>query len=166
MRFTLLIALGCVLRLSALPAPAQSVAPPPGTYQQSCADIILEGSALHARCQDAAGNWRTSTLSEVQSCTEEIVNDNGRLRCGNRAALYRGFQDGYQGGYLGAYQNDYHAVMPEGDYLLSCRNISMNGDQLRAECQANDGRWRRTALDNTSMCLGPVTTSNGLLTCR
>src|SRR5689334_11782848 len=73
------VVLTLVLGVWTWPCGAQSV--PPGSYQQTCTDISVNGSTLTARCQDASGGWRSTQLNDYRDCNTEIVNDNGSLRC-------------------------------------------------------------------------------------
>src|SRR5215467_15538052 len=87
----LLVALAFVIALCGLPAMAQSL--PPGSYQQTCTNLSMNGSTLYARCQDVNGGWRSTSLN-VQNCTGEIINNNGSLQCGGQSGYYnRGYGD-------------------------------------------------------------------------
>ncbi|HKF21989.1 MAG TPA: CVNH domain-containing protein [Candidatus Angelobacter sp.] len=52
---------------------------PPGTYQQTCRNIRIDGDRLTATCQKRNGDWRDTSLKNFAYC--RIENDNGRLRC-------------------------------------------------------------------------------------
>ena len=54
---------------------------PSGSYTQTCQNIRVEGDELKASCQKGNGGWRTAELDDYQACRNDIVNDNGRLRC-------------------------------------------------------------------------------------
>lgn len=140
-----------MLAACAIPCAAQTV--PPGSYQQTCTDISVNGSTLTARCQDTGGGWRSTQLNDYRDCNTEIVNDNGSLRC-SRGGYGQGGGYGYgQGGY------------PPGDYVQTCRNIHTSGNRLDAECQKRDGGWRHTSLDNVNQCSSPIANDNGNLVC-
>lgn len=152
MRYATIVGgLVCALVLCALPGVAQSI--PPGSYQQTCTDMSVYGSALSARCQDKNGAWRSTRLSDFQNCSE-IVNDNGSLRCSKSRYQGNGF---VQGGYGQGY--------PRGDYVQTCRDIRADGNRLDAECQRRDGSWRRTSLDDMSRCRGSIINNDGNLMC-
>jgi CVNH domain len=55
---------------------------PPGSYQQTCRGISLNGNLLRAQCTNERGAPVSSTL-DTNSCRgSDIRNDNGYLRCG------------------------------------------------------------------------------------
>lgn len=54
--------------------------------------------------------------------------------------------------------------LPPGDYVQSCRNIHVYGNQLDAECQRRNGSWQRTSLD-FGQCMGRIINNDGRLTC-
>ena len=117
---------------------------PPGSYQDSCSDIRADDGELWARCQMQDGQWRESSLY-YRDCYQEITNQNGRLTCGRR---------------------HHHNMLPRGSYKETCRDISINGEILSAECQRRDGTWRWTSL-NVENCYGSrVENDNGRLECR
>lgn len=116
---------------------------PRGSYKDSCRDMNVEGDELWARCQRQDGGWRQSSI-DFRNCYRDITNDNGRLVCGRR---------------------HHHNMLPRGSYKDSCRDLSMNGDILSAECQRRDGSWRWTSLD-VGDCYGNVSNQNGRLECR
>ncbi len=55
---------------------------PDGSYAQTCQNVRVSGDDLLASCQRGNGGWRDTKLDDYQSCRADIVNDNGRLRCG------------------------------------------------------------------------------------
>ena len=148
-----------VLGLWALPCVAQRDRGyyPPGTYVDTCRNIYMQGNQLVAECQKRNGDWRRTSLANADQCNGGIVNLDGRLACGG--------DNGYNGGYnQGNYRRGWQNGLPPGDYVQTCRNISMNGDRLQAECQERDGDWRRTSLDNADRCNG-IANDNGRLVC-
>jgi hypothetical protein len=133
---------------------------PSGSYQQTCRDIGVNGSGLHATCKDTNGNWQSTQLADYQNCTSEIVNDNGTLRCNGG----NGYNNGnYNNGNYnnGGYQN---GNGPAGSYNQTCRNIRTRGNTLEADCQTRGGQWNRTSLRNYQGC-GEITNDNGTLRC-
>ena len=54
---------------------------PPGSYQQTCRNIRVDGNRLTATCQKRNGGWHDSTLKNFNYCRGRIENDNGHLRC-------------------------------------------------------------------------------------
>jgi len=54
---------------------------PTGSYQQSCRGITLSGNTLRAQCTNTQGRPVSSSL-DLNSCRgQDIINDNGYLRC-------------------------------------------------------------------------------------
>jgi hypothetical protein len=131
---------------------------PPGDYVQTCRNIYTEGNRLVADCQKRDGGWRRSSLDNVDLCTDQIVNNNGRLVCpqGEGEGGY-----GYDRGYRGGWQGD----IPSGTYTQTCRNIHVAGDRLIADCQKRNGDWRSTALDDVQSCTSAPANDNGRLVC-
>ncbi|HEY3908807.1 MAG TPA: CVNH domain-containing protein [Stellaceae bacterium] len=83
--------------LAGLSLPAHAQAPPPGTYQQSCGGIRMQGSTLIAICQDMNGRGVQTALN-IANCSGDIGNNNGQLQCnGGQPPAYSG--PGYQPGY-------------------------------------------------------------------
>jgi CVNH domain-containing protein len=77
------VALGLLAAL-ALAGPsvtAYAQAPPPGSYQQSCRDIRMQGTTLTAVCRRAGGRGEQLTALNVARCVGDIGNNNGRLQC-------------------------------------------------------------------------------------
>lgn len=124
---------------------------PSGTYQQSCRDIRRNGDRLEARCETNGGDWVKTSLDDVDSCTSDIVNENGQLRCERRGRQGRNYN--WQGN------------APQGSYTQSCRNIRMDGDTLRAECPNPGGHFKASSLSQVSSCVGDITNRNGKLWC-
>jgi hypothetical protein len=55
---------------------------PPGNYVQTCRNITTNGNRLDAECQTRDGNWRRTSLNNLDRCTGDVANDNGHLVCG------------------------------------------------------------------------------------
>lgn len=162
-------ALVFTLSLGAIPAAAQGQGNiPPGDYAQTCRHIRTDGNRLEAECQKTDGHWRKTSLDNVDQCGS-VINNDGHLQCGggNGSAdrdrdrdwdrdrdrdRDRGNRSGWQGN------------LPPGDYVQTCRNVSVDGDRLNAECQTRDGNWRRTSLDDIDRC-GAIVNDNGHLMC-
>src|SRR5215469_4423291 len=103
---------------------------PAGSYTQTCTHVRMSGNSLRASCQTSDGRWVDTRLDSYNSCVGDIVNDEGRLEC------TRG------GG----------RQVPQGTYSQTCRQIYVQGDTLRAQCQARDGRWVSTQLTDWDSC--------------
>jgi hypothetical protein len=124
---------------------------PPGDYKLTCRDIRNDGNVLKANCQKVDGGWRSTSL-DTRSCRNQIVNEDGRLRCAAGGGHGYG-PGGWQGG------------IPPGDYRLTCENIRVNGQRLDASCQKTDGSWRNTSLENFSRCGDRISNVDGRLRC-
>lgn len=117
---------------------------PPGSYRQSCRDIYVNGTTLYAACKDNNGAWQPqSILTDIQQCTGDIQNLNGKLECN-------------KGG-----------TTPPGSYQQSCRDIYVNGTTLYATCKTSNGAWSSTptSLSNVNQCIGGILNINGVLRC-
>ncbi len=115
---------------------------PRGSYVQTCRDIQVREDSLRAHCQQHGGDWRDTSLEDYRRCTSDIVNDDGHLRCAQ------------SGG----------GSVPPGSYTRTCREISVNGDTLRASCERSDGRWNGTTLRDWRQCR-EITNIEGELRC-
>jgi hypothetical protein len=115
---------------------------PPGTYRQTCRSIRSDGWYLKATCQRTDGSWRNSAL-DLRGCDRSVVNDDGRLRCGD------------QGG---------SSNIPQGSYARSCTDIRVKNGMLRCECRSNAGTWYRNEL-SIHACRR-FANRNGRLTCE
>jgi CVNH domain len=80
-----------------------------------------------------------------------------------------GLARGYQQDGHGRGQDDRHEYQqngaPSGEYAQTCREIRTNGATLEAICQARDGDWKRTSLENFNQCIGQIENDNGRLVC-
>jgi len=130
---------------------------PPGDYVQTCRNIRVSGNYMEAECQERDGDWRRTSLDNVNRCNG-IANINGNLVCGNEG---EGRGDDDRDDYHRGWQNG----IPPGTYIQTCRNISASGNRLNAECQNRNGRWRRTSLDDVDLCISPIANDNGNLVC-
>ena len=129
---------------------------PPGSYQQSCQNIELNGTTLGAMC-DGAPPYVMTFLDHATSCSAPIENIRGNLVCPTRRMPY--------------------AVIPDGPYASSCRNIQLlGGFYLHAACLNFEGNYVQTEL-NLGQCQtivfyggqargGDIMNTNGQLTCQ
>ncbi len=115
--------------------------PPPGSWRNSCADAVVQGRVLAASCKTAGGGWQRTQLADFAGCTSAISNQDGALQCtrGNP---------------------------PAGSYRGSCRNISLAGTLLSAECRTGSGRTIASGIKRSDLCQGDIRNSRGQLTCR
>lgn len=127
----LAIMAGCVV-----PAGASAQAMPPGSYQATCIKATVQnllgrpGEVLVARCQTRKGAYVDASL--VLPCRGDIQNRNGKLACKPGPNPF---------------------VPPPGSYARLCKNASMAGPILRAECR-------------TALRILYVPTSINVLDCR
>lgn len=54
---------------------------------------------------------------------------------------------------------------PSGGYTRTCQDIRSHGTTLEANCQARDGNWNRTTLQNFDQCTGEIENDDGRLIC-
>jgi CVNH domain len=55
---------------------------------------------------------------------------------------------------------------PAGTYQQSCKDINMRGDDLRARCKDNRGRYHDAMLDAADRCWGDIANTDGRLICE
>jgi len=116
---------------------------PPGSYKDSCKDIqVMTGNLLWAMCEKANGEYQKSTL-QFTRCEGDISNNNGKLSCKQKAGKQP----------------------PKGSYQNSCKNIRVDGKQLKAKCEKKNGNWNSTSI-NYKKCSGDISNSNGELSCN
>jgi len=162
---------------TATPSVAQSA--PGGSYQQTCRNIGVRGSTLHADCQNTGGGWQATQLSDYNRCNGEIQNINGNLQCtGNNRGGYgpndgrgRDDHDADRGrdrdhDHDGDRDRDHDRYngAPRGSYYQTCQNVQVNGSTLTATCQKKNGKTRNTSLHNYQQCRD-IENDNGKLRC-
>jgi CVNH domain len=74
------LALFSAVSLAILSMPAHAQAPP-GSYQQTCREIRMEGPILSAVCMREHGRGDQLTALNVARCVGDIRNLNGQLQC-------------------------------------------------------------------------------------
>jgi hypothetical protein len=119
---------------------SQQTNQPKGSYKKSCKDIRVDGKYLKAECKKHEGGWRYTDIN-YKNCDKDIINDNGRLKCGQ--------------GYFN---------LPRGSYKQTCRNVRIDGNYLKAECRKYNGSWRYTDI-KYDYCDDDIINDNGRLTC-
>jgi hypothetical protein len=122
--FALLLSLGLVAGCVATGGGGYFGGIPRGSYRESCEGIRMDGYRLKASCRTERGSWRRASL-DVRTCDDDIVNQNGYLRC--------------------AYDDEYYGALPPGSYIRSCTDLRVRRGILEAECRRDDHRWRHTA---------------------
>jgi CVNH domain-containing protein len=134
-----------------LAVPALAEAPPPGSYQNSCVNALVQklpggpGKNLMASCQKQNGKYVGAMLP--LPCVGDIMNKNGELVC--KSGRPNPF------------------APPAGSYTQSCKNAMMMGPILKASCKDQSGNRVETSL-NTLECKGRdiSVNKNGKLVCR
>jgi CVNH domain len=116
-------------------------AQPRGSYTESCHDITMKGSTLHAICRSADGREAPTTLRDANHCAQGVVNVNGVLNC------------------------EVSEVLPPGSYLTSCKDVRMQGTTLMATCTNNKDRSVSAELRDAHKCSGDITNHDGKLQC-
>lgn len=115
---------------------------PHGDYKNSCRDINVVGDVLEAECQRRDGKWEGTHLY-YQSCDGPISNIDGVLVC----------------------DKDQHAQwVPPGSYQESCRDASVEKDELEAQCRSKSGSWNWSSL-KFKKCYGNISNDDGKLVC-
>jgi hypothetical protein len=64
-------------------AMAQGHPPPDGSYRESCRNAHIYGDHLTAACRGVDGRWQQTSLFDLNRCSGDIANMNGRLVCGH-----------------------------------------------------------------------------------
>jgi hypothetical protein len=114
---------------------------PPGSYTQSCRDIRMKGSTLHAICKSVDGREAPTSLHDANRCAQGVVNVNGILNC------------------------EVSDVLPPGSYISSCKDVRLQGTTLVASCNNGKDRWGPAELRDAHKCSGDITNHNGELRC-
>jgi hypothetical protein len=108
--------LACAVAVTA-PSAAAPLDPPPGSYQNTCVQIIVQpllggsGKTLQARCPNRHGRYVDATLA--LPCRGDIQNRNGALQCVRGADPF---------------------APPPGSYQARCRDVRLAGPILSARC--------------------------------
>lgn len=115
---------------------------PGGSYRQSCRDIAFDSGTLRASCQNRAGGWVPTSLTEAFQCHGDISNFDGQLRCN------RGVET------------------PRGSYQQTCRDMWAEGTTLHASCSNGSGGWTPSTLTTFPSCVGDIFNFAGTLACN
>jgi hypothetical protein len=114
---------------------------PRGSYTDSCRNIQMKGSTLHAICKSADGHEAPASLRDANRCAQGVVNINGILNC------------------------EVSDVLPPGSYLATCKDVRLKGTTLVASCNNGKDRWLPTELRDAHKCVGDISNQNGTLRC-
>src|SRR5256885_5532138 len=79
---------------------------PAGSYMQTCKDIHMRGSTLHAICKSYDGHEAPAILRDAGRCAQGVVNINGVLNC------------------------EVNDVLPPGSYIATCKTYRLPGPPL------------------------------------
>lgn len=118
-------------------APSQ----PGGSYTESCKNIRMKGTTLHAVCKSLDGSELPTSLKEANRCAEGVANINGILNC------------------------EASGVLPPGSYIATCRDVRLQGSSLSATCNDGKDHWVGTTLRDVQKCGGDIANQNGTLRC-
>ena len=118
-------------------APSQ----PPGLYTETCKDIRMKGSTLHAICKSLDGREAPASLRDANRCSQGVVNVNGILNC------------------------EVSDVLPPGSYISTCKDVRLQGTTLVASCNNGKDRWITAELRDAHKCSGDIANQNGALRC-
>jgi hypothetical protein len=114
---------------------------PPGSYTETCKDIRMRGTTLHAVCRSIDGREMPVSLKDANRCAQGVANMNGVLSCA---------------------VND---VIPPGSYMATCKDIRMQGTTLYGSCNDGKDRWIKTELHDAHKCSGDISNYQGSLRC-
>jgi hypothetical protein len=122
---------------------AEATAPalPAGSYTDSCENVQMKGTTLHAVCKNQDGREMPTSLKDANRCTDGVANVNGILNCA------------------------VSGVLPPGSYIATCKDIQLLETTLYATCQEGKGGWRNTGLRDVQKCNGDIANQNGKLRC-
>ena len=130
-----------VNRNGSLQCPRAASSLPPGSYSESCKDIRMRGTTLHAVCKSLDGREMPVSLKDANRCSQGVANINGILSCA------------------------VSDVIPPGSYMANCKDISLQGTTLRASCNDGKDRWTKTELRDAHKCSGDISNYHGELRC-
>jgi hypothetical protein len=122
---------------AAAPPPSQ----PAGSYTDSCRNIQMKGSTLHAVCKSLDGRELPTSLKDANRCAEGVANINGILNC------------------------EVSGVLPPGSYIATCKDVRLQGNTLSASCNDGKDHWLNASLRDVQKCIGDIANQNGTLRC-
>jgi hypothetical protein len=118
-------------------APSQ----PRGSYIDSCRNIEMKGTTLHAVCKSLDGREMPTSLKGANRCSEGVANINGILNC------------------------EVSDVLPPGSYIATCKDVRLQGTTLIASCNDGKDHWLNASLRDAHRCSGDIANQNGALRC-
>jgi hypothetical protein len=120
---------------------ASSPSQPRGSYTDSCKNVQMRGTTLHAICKSLDGRELPTSLKNADRCSEGVANINGILNC------------------------DVSGVLPPGSYIATCKDVRLLGTTLSASCNDGKDHWRISSLLDANKCRGDLANQNGTLRC-
>src|SRR5258707_5428025 len=114
---------------------------PRGSYTDSCRNIQMKGTTLHAICKSLDGRELPTSLKEANRCSEGVANINGILNC------------------------EVSGVLPPGSYISTCKDVRLQGTTLSASCNDGKDHWRSTSMRDANKCSADIANQNGTLRC-
>jgi CVNH domain len=114
---------------------------PRGSYTDSCKNIQMKGTTLHAVCKSLDGREMPTTLKDANSCAEGVSNINGILNC------------------------EVSGILPPGSYIATCKDVRLLGTTLLASCNDGKDHWVNASLRDVNRCKGDIANQNGALRC-
>lgn len=118
------IAFGALIAIASLSfSPIKADAAVGGSYQQSCNNIVDDGTTVRANCKKKNGSYVATSLA-YRICQGDISNNDGKLTC-----------------------------TPKGSFKNSCSSISWNESFLTANCRKKNGQNLWNSGFNYNACL-------------
>jgi hypothetical protein len=114
---------------------------PGGSYTDSCRNIQMKGTTLHAVCKSLDGRELPTSLKDANRCAEGVANINGILNCA------------------------VSGVLPPGSYIATCKDVRLQGTTLYATCNDGKDHWLTASLRDVQKCNGDIANQNGALRC-
>jgi hypothetical protein len=114
---------------------------PAGSYTDSCRNIQMKGTTLHAVCKSLDGSELPTSLKDANRCAEGVANINGILNC------------------------EASGVLPPGSYIATCKDVKLQGSTLSATCNDGKDHWGSASLRDANKCNGDIANQNGTLRC-
>ena len=114
---------------------------PRGSYTDSCRNIQMKGTTLHAVCKSLDGRELPTSLKDANRCSEGVANINGILNC------------------------EVSDVLPPGSYIATCKDVRLQGTTLIASCNDGKDHWLNATLRDANRCGGDIANQNGSLRC-
>lgn len=136
---------------------------PFGSWRASCNNATLAGGILTASCDNSNGSWRTTSLAMASCPSRNINNVQGTLVCSGGSAWRPGWmQNRTWGGAQGQMPARAYA-MPGGTWQSTCRNATVQGPILTAQCENSSGNWVQASFDLRRAPGAPLVNENGAL---